>query len=56
MNSNHVNRRYFLMSAAAVAAAPTLKSLGYKSPNEKLNIAAIGAAGRGVKDIAGCAA
>ncbi|MEO7650527.1 MAG: Gfo/Idh/MocA family oxidoreductase, partial [Bryobacteraceae bacterium] len=29
--------------------------LGYKSPNEKLNIAAIGAGGKGATDIAGCA-
>ena len=28
--------------------------LGYKSPNEKLNIAAIGAGGKGYSDINGC--
>lgn len=32
----------------------SLKRLGYKSPNEKLNIAAIGAGGKGWSDINGC--
>jgi predicted dehydrogenase len=32
-----------------------LKALGYKSPNEKLNIASIGAGGKAASDIAGCA-
>jgi predicted dehydrogenase len=50
-----------LGSAAALAAAkleakgtPSLKRLGFKSPNEKLNIAAIGAGGKGHSDITGC--
>ncbi len=34
---------------------PSLKALGYKSPNEKLNIASIGAGGKARSDIAGCA-
>ncbi len=56
-------RRFFFFSplfAAAVPAAgfgttPSLKALGYKSPNEKLNIAAIGAGGKASSDIDGCA-
>ena len=35
-------------------STPSLKAAGYKSPNEKLNIAAIGAGGRAETDIAGC--
>jgi predicted dehydrogenase len=35
-------------------SVPSLKLLGYKSPNEKLNIAAIGAGGKGYSDINGC--
>jgi len=62
--SNHgFSRRYFFFGtllAGAVPAGgfgrtPSLKLLGYKSPNEKLNIAAIGAGGRGAPDIGGCA-
>src|SRR5512146_1456704 len=57
-----ISRRYFFfgtMLAGAVpsggfASTPSLKMLGYKSPNEKLNIAAIGAGGKGASDIAGC--
>jgi predicted dehydrogenase len=33
-----------------------LKALGYKSPNEKLNIASVGAGGKAAGDIAACAA
>src|SRR5579859_1969285 len=52
MTSQQISRRFFLMSgSAAVARSATL---GYKSPNEKLNIAAIGAGGKGEADIAGC--
>ncbi|HWB99051.1 MAG TPA: Gfo/Idh/MocA family oxidoreductase [Bryobacteraceae bacterium] len=35
-------------------STPSLGRLGYKSPNEKLNIAAVGAGGKGASDIAGC--
>ncbi len=42
--------------AAGFGSTPSLKLLGYKSPNEKLNIAAIAAGGKGASDIAGCAA
>src|ERR1700687_3510193 len=56
-------RRHFffgpLLAAAIPAAgfgsAASLRSLGYKSPNEKLNIASIGAGGKAESDIAGCA-
>jgi predicted dehydrogenase len=41
--------------AGGFGSTPSLKQLGYKSPNEKLNIAAIGAGGKGSSDIAGCA-
>ena len=59
-NSGGTTRRHFFygsLLAAAVPAAgfgstPSLKHMGYKSPNEKLNIAAIGAGGKGRSDIA----
>ncbi|HET8550440.1 MAG TPA: Gfo/Idh/MocA family oxidoreductase [Bryobacteraceae bacterium] len=62
MSSHSFSRRHFFcgsLLAGAVPAggfgsAPSLKALGYKSPNEKLNIAAIGAGGKGASDIAGC--
>ena len=58
-----LTRRHFFygpLLAAAVPSAgfgsvPSLKMLGYKSPNEKLNIAAIGAGGKASSDIDGCA-
>ena len=58
----HLSRRHFFFGsllAGAVPAAgfgstPSLKFLGYKSPNEKLNIAAIGAGGKAESDITGC--
>lgn len=54
MDDNRFSRRYFFFGALFVSAVPSggfgatpsLKALGYKSPNEKLNIAAIGAGGR----------
>jgi predicted dehydrogenase len=57
-----MTRRYFFygtLLAGAVPSAgfgskPSLKALGYKSPNEKLNIAAIGAGGKAASDIRGC--
>ncbi len=57
------NRRHFFFGtllAGAVPAAgfgstPSLKLAGYKSPNEKLNIASIGAGGKASSDIAACA-
>ena len=58
-----LSRRYFFFGsllagtvpAAGFGSTPSLKSLGYKSPNEKLNIASIGAGGKAVSDIHACA-
>jgi predicted dehydrogenase len=63
MTHEGISRRYFfygtLLAGAAPAgsfgSAPSLKAAGFKSPNEKLNIAAIGSGGKGESDIAGCA-
>src|SRR2546429_3390630 len=63
MAYDRFSRRHFFygsLLAGAVPAAgfgstPSLKSLGYKSPNEKLNIASIGAGGKAASDIRGCA-
>ncbi len=57
-----VSRRHFLigsMLAGAVPAGgfgsvPSLKSLGYKSPNQKLNIGAIGVGGRPFRVLQDC--
>jgi predicted dehydrogenase len=54
----------FFQGALMAGAVPSggfgstasLKSLGFRSPNEKLNIAVIGAGGRAEVDIPGCAA
>jgi predicted dehydrogenase len=58
-----INRRHFFFGtllagavpSAGFGSAPSLKMLGYKSPNEKLNIASIGAGGKAASDIAACA-
>src|SRR6201987_515527 len=42
------------LPSAGFGATPSLKALGYKSPNEKLNIASIGAGGKAASDIDGC--
>ena len=63
MKRDGMTRRHFFygtLLAGAVPAAgfgskPSLKALGYKSPNEKLNIASIGAGGKARSDIEGCA-
>ncbi len=63
MAHDRFSRRHFFygtLLAGAVPAGgfgstPSLKQLGYKSPNEKLNIAAVGAGGRATEDIRGCA-
>lgn len=57
-----ISRRYFFFGsllagtvpAAGFGSVPSLLLLGYKSPNEKLNIASIGAGGRAGADIANC--
>lgn len=59
--NDHVTRRYFFLGCAAAASAlpvraASLKRTGYKSPNEKLNIAGIGVGGKGYGDINSCAA
>ena len=55
-----ISRRWFLRRAGLAASAlpvvalgsmPSLKALGYKSPNEKLNLAAIGAGGQPFGDL-----
>lgn len=62
MASHGVSRRHFFFGTLLAGAVPaggfssvsSLKRLGYKSPNEKLNFAAIGAGGKGYSDILGC--
>ena len=62
MEHNKFNRRYFFfgtllagaLPASGAAAKSSLKAMGYKSPNEKLNIASIGAGGKASSDIRGC--
>jgi hypothetical protein len=62
MAFDRLTRRHFFygsLLAGAVPAGgfgstPSLKALGYKSPNEKLNIASIGAGGKAASDIRGC--
>lgn len=64
MQENSFSRRYFFFGsllagavpAAGFGSAPSLKALGFKSPNEKLNIASIGAGGKAASDILACAA
>lgn len=62
MRNDSVSRRYFFFGSLAAAvpiagfgSSPSLKALGYKSPNEKLNIASIGAGGKATSDITACA-
>ena len=59
----HTTRRHFFFGSLLAGAVPqggfgsalSLPRLGYKSPNEKLNIASIGAGGKASGDIDGCA-
>ena len=63
MKPTGISRRHFFygtLLAGAVplggfGSTPSLKRLGYKSPNEKLNIASIGAGGKATSDIQACA-
>jgi len=64
MANDGLSRRRFFFYGSLLAGAvplagygstPSLKALGYKSPNEKLNIASIGAGGKASSDISGCA-
>src|ERR1700757_1203319 len=58
-----ISRRHFFFGSLLAGAVPrggfgskpSLKAMGYKSPNEKLNIASIGAGGKAASDIHGCA-
>ena len=59
-NSKVISRRHFLRKSAVTAGiasawhfggVPSLKALGYKSPNEKLNLASIGAGGQPFGDL-----
>lgn len=58
-----LSRRHFFYGTLLAGSIPSggfgsvasLNRLGFKSPNERLNIAAIGAGGKGASDIAGCA-
>ena len=62
MANQSVSRRHFFYGAllagavptAGFGSAPSLKFMGYKSPNEKLNIASVGAGGKAASDIQGC--
>jgi len=59
MFSSKPSRRHFFYGALLAGAVPaggfgstaSLKALGYKSPNEKLNLAAIGAGGQPAADL-----
>lgn len=58
-----ISRRHFFFGTLLAGvvprrgfgSVPSLQLLGYKSPNEKLNIACIGAGGRATANINGCA-
>ena len=59
MSQNRFSRRHFFYGALLTGAVPSggfgsvpsLRTLGYKSPNEKLNLAAIGAGGQPFADL-----
>jgi hypothetical protein len=59
MSENGFSRRYFFYGSVLAGAlprggfgsTPSLKAAGYKSPNEKLNLAAIGAGGQPAADL-----
>lgn len=61
MSKTKLSRRHFFFGSLLAGAVPTggfgavksLSKLGYKSPNEKLNVAAIGSGGKGRSDIQG---
>ena len=62
MSNGYLSRRHFFYGTLLAGAlpnsgfgsTPSLKRLGFKSPNEKLNIAAVGAGGRAFADIQAC--
>src|SRR5262245_14488954 len=54
-----ISRRYFMFGSLLTGALPratvaSLKALGYQSPNEKLNVAGIGAGGQPFGDLRAC--
>jgi predicted dehydrogenase len=59
MSEHNFSRRYFFFGPLLSAAVPlggfgsavSLKALGYRSPNEKINLAAIGAGGQPAADL-----
>lgn len=59
MSDHGLSRRYFFYGSLLAGAVPlggfgsmqSLKAAGYKSPNEKLNLAAIGAGGQPASDL-----
>ena len=59
-----ISRRHFFFGSLLAGAVPgggfgstpSLKMMGFKSPNEKLNVASIGAGGKASSDIRACAA
>jgi predicted dehydrogenase len=63
MKADRITRRHFFYGSLLAGAVPlggygsqpSLKALGFKSPNEKLNIASIGAGGKAESDIQACA-
>ena len=63
MSDGRFTRRYFFFGSLLAGAVPlggfgsepSLSMLGYKSPNEKLNVASIGAGGKASSDIDSCA-
>jgi predicted dehydrogenase len=62
MAGNGITRRHFffgtllagVIPAGGFGSFPSLKLLGYQSPNEKLNIAGIGAGGQAFSDLRQC--
>lgn len=62
MTGSGFSRRHFFYGALLAGAVPTggfgstpsLRAAGYKSPNELLNIASVGSAGRPFEDMQGC--
>jgi hypothetical protein len=64
MNQHRFSRRYFLYGSLLAGAVPmrgfgstpSLKALGYKSPNGKLNVAVVGMGTRGPQILPGAAA
>ncbi len=63
MKRDGISRRYFFYGSLLAGAipsggfgsVPSLSKLGYKSPNEKLNVASVGAGGKAASDIQACA-